>query len=134
MMKRMMFIMSAAKRYAFKLLLMLGIILVTTYIVATSPFLSGKLVDILFYDRDLEIFLKIVIIFLRFFALNEFLHALLQIVNTDLRTKFIYDIKREMYKKVLSYRCDFSVNMINRKYWHCNFPSQALYWLQGKKG
>lgn len=111
MMKRMMFIMSAAKRYTFKLLLMLGIILVTTYIVATFPFLSGKLVDILFYDRDLKTFLRIVIIYLGLFAVNELLHVILQMVNTDLRTKFIYDIKRDMYKKVLSYRCDFLVNM-----------------------
>lgn len=111
MMKRMMFIMSAAKRYTFKLLLMLGIILVTTYIVATFPFLSGKLVDILFYDQDLEVFLRIVIIYLGLFAVNELLHVLLQMLNTDLRTKFIYDIKRNLYKKVLSCRCDFLVDM-----------------------
>lgn len=111
MIKRMKFILSAAKRYILKLLLMLGIILVTTYIVATFPFLSGKLVDILFYDKDIGTFFQVAMTYLGLFLVNELLHVILQIINTDLRTRFIYDIKRDMYKKVLSYRSEFLVNM-----------------------
>ena len=71
MKKRIRFIGAAAEKYAAKLWLMLLIILVTTYIVATFPRILGKLVDILFYDGDRGAFLRIILVYIVLFAVNQ---------------------------------------------------------------
>lgn len=106
MRKRIKFIASAAKGYGLKLAVMLVIILVTTFIVAVFPTLSGQLVDMLFYSRDVAAFWGIIKLYVVLFLVNQLLHFTLQMINTDLRTKFIYDIKCNIFQKVLAYRCD----------------------------
>ncbi len=111
MKKRIRFIGAAAEKYVAKLWLMLLIILVTTYIVATFPRILGKLVDILFYDGDRGAFLRIILVYIVLFAVNQCLHFALEMLRADLSAKFIYDIKRRMFRKVLSYRCDALTDM-----------------------
>ena len=106
MKKRISFIVDAAKKYTLKLTLMLIIILVTTYIVATFPYILGKLVDVLLYDRDMKSFFNIIIVYILLFLINQFLHFMLEVLRADLSSKFIYSIKRNIFSKVLSYKCE----------------------------
>lgn len=105
------FLIHESKKYWGKLSLMLTIILITTAIVAVFPFLSGKIIDILFYGQEKFLFWKYIFIYGILFGINQILHFVLQVINTDLRVGFVYNIKRAAYRKVLSYRAESLDNL-----------------------
>ena len=99
------------KGYRIKLTIMMLIILVTTYLVALFPYLSGKLVDSLFYDKNIKIFISVIILYVVLFVVNQILHFGLQMLMAVLQTTFIYGIKCKLFRKVLSYECIALTNM-----------------------
>lgn len=108
---RIQFIAKKAKKYTWELCLMLLIILATTYLVALFPYLLGKLVDMLFYDKSAGDLVKIVSAYILIFLVNQLLHFALQMLRADLEVRFVYDIKSDIYKKVLSYNCEYLTGM-----------------------
>lgn len=109
--KRFKFICRYAKPYLLKLLLVLFIILVTTIIVAMYPFIFGKLIDALFYKKDMPSFMRIVVFYCGIFLVNQVLHFILDMTMASLRTKFSFDIKRDIFRKVLSYKSEKLKNL-----------------------
>lgn len=109
--ERIQFIAKRAKKYTWELCLMLLIILVTTYLVALFPYLLGRLVDMLFYDKNAGDLVKIVSAYILIFLVNQLLHFALQMLHADLKVRFIYDIKSDIYIKVLSYNCEYLTGM-----------------------
>lgn len=99
------------KGYRIKLTIMMMIILITTYLVALFPFLSGKIVDSLLYDRNIKIFISIILLYVVLFLVNQLFHFALQMLMAKLQTTFIYDIKCKIFRKVLSYECVSLTNM-----------------------
>lgn len=92
-----------ARRYWLQFLFVLFTILITTFIVAMYPYLFGKLIDALYYKKEISSFLRIVLIYCAVFLINQFLHFVLDMTVVNLRTKYNFDIKRRIFRKVLSY-------------------------------
>lgn len=109
--ERIQFIAKRAKKYTWELCIMLLIILITTYLVALFPYFLGRLVDMLFYDKNVRDLVKIVLAYILIFLVNQLLHFALQMLHADLQVRFIYDIKSDIYKKVLSYNCEYLTSM-----------------------
>lgn len=80
------------------------IIVVTTAIVAFYPYLFGKLIDALFYDKNISMFVKIVLIYLVIYIINQILHYRLDIMVAKLGIQYSFDIKKNLLHKVLTYK------------------------------
>lgn len=80
------------------------IIVVTTAIVAFYPYLFGKLIDALFYDKNISMFVKIVLIYLVIYIINQILHYRLDIMVAKLGIQYSFDIKKNLLQKVLTYK------------------------------
>lgn len=80
------------------------IIVVTTAIVAFYPYLFGKLIDALFYDKNISMFVKIVLIYLIIYIINQILHYRLDIMVAKLGIQYSFDIKKNLLHKVLTYK------------------------------
>lgn len=80
------------------------IIVVTTAIVAFYPYLFGKLIDALFYDKNISMFVKIVLIYLVVYIINQILHYRLDIMVAKLGIQYSFDIKKNLLHKVLTYK------------------------------
>lgn len=80
------------------------IIVVTTAIVAFYPYLFGKLIDGLFYDKNISMFVKIVLIYLVIYIINQILHYRLDIMVAKLGIQYSFDIKKNLLQKVLTYK------------------------------
>lgn len=101
------------RKYFDKMILLLIVIVITTIIVAFYPWLFGKLVDALFYKKDLVRFVKIVGIYCIIFLVNQVLHFVLNMTYASLQTKFVFDIKKDMLNKVLAYPAKNLVDIDN---------------------
>lgn len=80
------------------------IIVITTAIVAFYPYLFGKLIDALFYDKNISMFVKIVLIYLVIYIINQILHYRLDIMVAKLGIQYSFDIKKNLLQKVLTYK------------------------------
>ena len=80
------------------------IIVLTTAIVAFYPYLFGKLIDALFYDKNIPMFAKIVCIYLVIYIINQILHYCLDMMVAKLGITFSFDIKKHLFHKVLTYK------------------------------
>lgn len=90
--------------YKIQFVEVLLIIIVTTAIVASYPYLFGKLVDALFYDKNVTLFFEIMIIYLVIYLINQVLHYQLDMIVAKLSIHYSFDIKRNMFHKVLTYK------------------------------
>jgi ATP-binding cassette subfamily B protein len=104
MAKRIKFIKKYMKKFRFQMLLVLLTILITTFIVAMYPYIFGKLIDTLYYQRNMARFLKISVVYFVIFLINQAMHFLLQMTYANLQTKFIFDLKKDALRKVLSFK------------------------------
>jgi len=90
--------------YALRFIMVLIITLATTAIVAFYPYLFGKLIDVLFYDKNVSLFVRIVTIFFTIYMINQVLHYCLDIMVAKLRIDYSFDIKKALFRKVLTYK------------------------------
>lgn len=93
------------RSYVLRFVIVFLIIIATTLIVTFYPYLFGKLVDVLFYEKDVSQFLKIVLIYFIIYMINQVLHYCLDIMKAKLRIDFSFNIRKNLYHKVLTYRC-----------------------------
>lgn len=103
--KRLKYIKSYMPSYVLRFIVVFLIIIATTVIVAFYPYLFGKLVDVLFYDKNVSLFLKIVLIYVIIYMVNQVLHYRIDIMMAKLRIDFSFDIKKSLFHKVLTYKC-----------------------------
>lgn len=104
MSKRFKFLSRYIRPYTIRFIILLFIIITTTTIVIFFPYLFGKLVDALFYNKDISSFFRIVIIYFIIYAINQCLHYGLEMTLAKLYIEFVFDIKKGIFKKVLSYK------------------------------
>ncbi len=102
--KKLKFIVSFAKPYRYKFLIILLVIIATTYLGMTYPYLFGKMVDSLYYQEKMSNFISLLMVYFVIFLLNQLLHFTLDMVTAKTRTSFLYDIKQFIFNKVLSYK------------------------------
>lgn len=89
--------------YTLQFVMVFIIILITTAIVAFYPLLFGKLIDALFYSKDVVRFFRIVLIYLIIYLINQILHYCLDMSVAHLRISYSFDIKKSLFQKVLNY-------------------------------
>ncbi|QGQ96604.1 ABC transporter ATP-binding protein [Paenibacillus psychroresistens] len=87
-----------------KWVLLLGFVFTTlsTMINMIFPFLSGKVINIAFYDKDMYAFMNLCLIYAGILIFNQFvLTTLNNLVSSHLMTGFVFDIRRALFKKIL---------------------------------
>lgn len=104
MKRRIQFLIQYIRKYILGFILLLFVIIITTAIVAFYPYLFGKLVDSLFYRNNVSEFFKIGVIYFIAFAVNQSLHYVLNMTLAKLNIGFVFDIKKAIFNKVLSYK------------------------------
>ncbi|MFD2409059.1 ABC transporter ATP-binding protein [Paenibacillus rhizoplanae] len=79
--------------------------LVTTLMTLVNlmyPFLGGRLINIAFYDQDLNAFLELCLIYAGVLLFNQFIVATLNnLISSQLMTGFVFDIRRALFRKIL---------------------------------
>ncbi|WP_282936241.1 ABC transporter ATP-binding protein [Paenibacillus sp. RC67] len=79
--------------------------IITTLATLTNlifPFLNGKIVNIAFYDKDMTAFLNLCFIYAGILFFNQFIVMTLNnLIQSQLMTGFVFDIRRALFKKIL---------------------------------
>lgn len=93
---------------------------IMTLINLSFPFLNGELVNIAFYEMDINLFLKLSVAYIGILFFNQFIVASLNnIISSKLMTSFVFDIRRSLFKKIISKKAEslaeiYSGDMVNR--------------------
>ncbi|CAG7647143.1 Putative multidrug export ATP-binding/permease protein [Paenibacillus solanacearum] len=79
--------------------------IITTLATLTNlifPFLNGKIVNIAFYDKDMTAFLNVSLIYAGILFVHQFVVTTLNnLIQSQLMTGFVFDIRRALFKKIL---------------------------------
>lgn len=79
--------------------------LVTTVMTLVNliyPFLGGELINIAFYDQDLNAFMNLCLVYAGILLVNQFIVATLNnLISSQLMTGFVFDIRRALLRKIL---------------------------------
>lgn len=111
MKKRLKYITNFIKPYIAKFCSVFFIIIITTIIVAFYPYIYGKMIDILFYDKNVAKFFTVVLVYLVIYLLNQILHYCLDLLVAVLGIEYSYDIKKSLIYKVLTYKSSELANI-----------------------
>ena len=79
-------------------------IVVTIFSGAIYPYIFGKLVDEVFYGKNMSVFLNVVLIYGAIYLFNQLMHFALNMSWARLMTRFLFDIRSAIFNKVLSYK------------------------------
>ena len=98
---------SFAKPFRLSFINLYFCVIITSFMGMLYPFLFGMLIDEVFYHRNMDFF-KIIVVGYGIIYLSELLlHLLLNATWTYLMTRFLFDIRRKMYEKLLSLKASF---------------------------
>jgi len=94
-------------------------IIITTFSGSLYPYIFGKLVDEVFYVKNMDKFLEIILIYGVIYLFNQGMHFVLNISWAKLMTEFLFDIRRAIFNKVISMKGKelsglYSGDIINR--------------------
>ncbi len=85
------------------MLLLLGTVF-STLISEVYPYIFGKIVDEVFYGKQLAGLITLVLSYLVIFVINQFIYFIVNISWAKLNTTFVFDIRRDMFNKVMNYK------------------------------
>ena len=91
-----------AKPHKWMFFLLFNCIIITTFSGAIYPYIFGRLVDEVFYSKNMSVFLNIVLIYGLVYFFNQLMHFILNMAWAQLMTKFLFDIRSAIFNKVLS--------------------------------
>lgn len=91
-----------AKPHKYKFIVLFVCVMVTTFSGSIYPYIFGRLVDEVFYGKNLSMFYQIVILYGCMFLFNQTFHFILNMSWANLMTKFLFDIRKKFFSKVLS--------------------------------
>lgn len=98
------YVLKKIKPYKFTfLLLLLGTVL-TSLISEVYPYIFGKIVDEVFYGRRISGLVNLVICYFAIFVFNQLIYYVVNISWAKLNTTFVFDVRRDMFNKVLKYK------------------------------
>ncbi|WP_124066131.1 ABC transporter ATP-binding protein [Clostridium sp. E02] len=110
-MKKFQFINRYAKPYTLKFIVLFLCIVITVLIGAVFPYIFGRLIDVIFYEKDLHLFFFVIEIYVFLFLVNQVFHFILNMNWAYLMTDFLFDIKEDIFKKVLSLKGQYLADM-----------------------
>jgi ABC-type bacteriocin/lantibiotic exporter with double-glycine peptidase domain len=79
-------------------------IIFATFSGAINPYIFGRLVDEVFYGKNMSVFLNIVLIYGVVYLFNQLMHFALNMSWARLMTRYLFDIRSAIFNKVLSYK------------------------------
>ena len=91
------FILNYAKPHWKKFAILFACIIATNYANATFNYIFGKMIDEVFIKKNLYFLYKAIIIYAVIFTINQCLHYMLNMSWADLVTKFLCDIRTDMF-------------------------------------
>lgn len=100
-----------AKPYKFKFSFLLFCILLATFTGCLYPYIFSNLVDEVFFNKNLDVFLSIVIKYGIVYFLNQFMHFFINMIWASLMTSFLFDIRSSIFKTVMAYRVKKLINI-----------------------
>lgn len=104
MKSRLKFIYSYVKEYKLKFVRLFLVIVATTMLGVSFPYILGEIVDALFYGENIALFFQLSGLYFIVFFLNQILHYNLEMTLTHLYNEFLFDIKKNIFGKALSYK------------------------------
>lgn len=93
-----------AKPYKLLFVVMFLIIIISAFSGALYPYVFGRLIDEVFYKKNVHIFIQIAFLYGVIFLFDQTIHFLINMIWARLMTKFIFDIRKALFDKVLSYK------------------------------
>ena len=97
-------ILKYAKPHKYLFLAIFIVIIISAFSGALYPYVFGRLVDEVFYKKDLRIFIQIASLYGLIFLFDQLIHFLINMIWAKLMTRFIFDIRKSLFDKVLSYK------------------------------
>jgi len=105
------YILKNALNFKLKFLILFFCIITTSFIGITYPYIFGRLVDEVFYKKNMSVFINIVIIYGVIYLIEQLLHLVLNITWAQLMTRFLFAIRRDLFNKTLSLTPQFLSNI-----------------------
>lgn len=90
------------KPHKWMFLLLFFCVIITTFTGSVFPYLFGKMVDEVFYAKNMSAFISIVILYGVIYLFNQLMHFTLNMSWANLMTRFLFDIRKAIFNKVLS--------------------------------
>lgn len=104
-------ILKFAKNHKWKFLYLFVCIMSANFIGAIFPYLFGRMVDEVFYAKNMSSFLNIVIIYGIAYVVNQTIYFGLNMLWAKLMTEFLFDIRKAMFSRVLRYKGKFLLSI-----------------------
>lgn len=96
-----------AKNFKSRLLLLYFCIITTTFIGSAYPYIFGRLVDEVFYGKNMTVFIQIVLLYGGLFLIGQLLHFTLNITWAFLMTRFLFTVRKALFDKTFSLKAKF---------------------------
>ncbi|TCL56190.1 ATP-binding cassette subfamily B protein [Kineothrix alysoides] len=91
-----------ARNFKSYFILLYFCIITTTFIGSAYPYLFGRLVDEVFYDKNRSVFIQIVFLYGGLFLIGQILHFTLNITWAHLMTRFLFTVRKALFDKTFS--------------------------------
>lgn len=108
--KRLKGVYAFAKPYRLTFINLFACILITSFIGMLYPYIFAMLIDEVFYHRNMEFFKIIVFSYGVIYIGEASLHLVLNSLWAYLMTRFLFDIRRKVFEKILSLKAKFLSN------------------------
>lgn len=109
-MKKMNFVFKHTKKHWYKFLILFVATIVATFISSVYPYVLGKLVDESVYGKDIYLFFKWAIIYAVAYIIAQVIYFVQNIAWAKLMTGFVFDIRKELFNKLMSVKARFLIN------------------------
>lgn len=101
MKKRLQYILKFAKPHRWQFGALFTCIILTIFIGSVFHYLFGRMVDEVFYGKNMSRFIEIVVLYAVVYAVNQSLHFGLNMSWAHLMTKFLFDIRKAVFDTIL---------------------------------
>ena len=100
-----------AKNFKLRFAILYFCIITTTFISAAYPYIFGRLVDEVFYGKNMAVFIQIVLLYGGLFLIGQLLHFTLNMTWAHLMTRFLFTVRKTLFDKTLSLNATFLHDM-----------------------
>lgn len=101
------FILSHVIKFKFTFVILLCSIIITNIIGSFYPYIFGKLVDEVFYSKNLASLKNMVLLYGLLFLFGQGFHFILNMSWARLTTRYLYSIKEAVFLKVLKHKATY---------------------------
>jgi ABC-type multidrug transport system fused ATPase/permease subunit len=96
------FVWKFVKHFKMRFMLLYFCIITTAFIGLAYPYIFGRLVDEVFYGKNMTVFIQIVLLYGGLFLIGQCLHFILNTTWAYLMTRFLCSIRKTLFDKTFS--------------------------------